>query len=253
MKLRAIILSLVFCLLNIEAYAQKDFPFLASVVKDKINVRAGQSFNFEKIFVLNKGDTIVVLDKAFSWYKIQLPSGADSFVSEKYVDSQGKITGDRVNVRAAANVEATIIGQVKAGEQLQIVEKQKDWYKVRPIKNSFGWVAEQFLVFTSKDINLYQEPVLKSEKVIAVEPKPSITDSRSVSVAGYLDKQTDPNVRDIQFVLAVDGKPLYYLRGPQNIFEHFLHYKVVVDGKMDEGGQNYFLPVVGVKRIKLVL
>jgi len=90
------------------AFAQQEFfPFLAEVTGDRVNVRSGQSANFERLCQIDKGEEIVVEGKEFSWYKVRLPSSAKSFVSKKYVQFLGQNAGgviaDRVNIRAGAD------------------------------------------------------------------------------------------------------------------------------------------------------
>src|SRR3989338_1380173 len=64
--------------------AQESFPFLAEAINERVNVRAGQSQNFEKLCQLEKGEEVIVVGKDFSWYKIQLPSRTHVYVSDKY-------------------------------------------------------------------------------------------------------------------------------------------------------------------------
>ena len=70
-----LILSLVFGLsfqsVSAQAQVQEFFPFVAQINTDEINVRAGQSTNFEKICTVKKSEKLIVVDKSFSWYKIE--------------------------------------------------------------------------------------------------------------------------------------------------------------------------------------
>ena len=77
----------VFGFCNNRVYAdQESFPFLAESTGDHVNVRAGQSANFEQLCQLSKGEEVAIVGKEYSWYKIQLPSHAKSFVSNKFVE-----------------------------------------------------------------------------------------------------------------------------------------------------------------------
>lgn len=154
--------------------AQESFPFLAQVINERVNVRAGQSQNFEKLCQLDKGEEVIVVGRDFSWYKIQLPPRVYVYVSDKYVrlvnsmpagsapegKEEGEITGDRVNVRSSMNVQSTIIGQLEKGQRIRIVEKRPGWYKIAPPAQVFGWVAEGLLTFKSRDITAYRPSVV---------------------------------------------------------------------------------------------
>jgi SH3-like domain-containing protein len=166
MTLRAFFLVIILLLHSPSLFAGTEtFPFLAEVKSDKVNIRAGQSPNFEPLGLLKRGDTIIVVAKEYSWYKVRLPKTAKSFISEKYVkllsDQEGEITGSRVNVRAAANVNNTALAQLSAGSKVKIVQKKEDWYQIEPVEDSFGWVAQELLEFKTNDF--------ATENVVAAE------------------------------------------------------------------------------------
>jgi len=64
-------------------------PFLAESTGDNVNVRAGQSANFERLCQLSEGEEVVVLDKEYSWYKIQTALTATKQIRSKYRIAQG--------------------------------------------------------------------------------------------------------------------------------------------------------------------
>ncbi len=168
MNLRIIFRTLILCLslqmgfgYTDSVYAQqKFFPYLAEATGDQVNVRSGQSSNFERLCQLSKGDEVVVLEKGYSWYKIQLPSAARSFVSKEYVQYLGQNAGgviaEKVNIRAGAGIHFTVLGQLAKGEQIFIEEELDEWYRIKPVAESYGWVGEKFLSFKSNDVREYR-------------------------------------------------------------------------------------------------
>lgn len=135
-------------------------PFLAESTGDKVNVRAGQSTNFERLCQLSNGEEVVVLGKEYSWYKIQLPPSAKSFVSKDYVQylglNAGGVVAADVNIRAGAGIHHTVLGQLSKGEQIYIQEDLDEWYRIEPVAESYGWVSEKFLTYKSGDLSGYQ-------------------------------------------------------------------------------------------------
>jgi len=136
---------------------QESFPFIGVSTSDQVNVRAGQSANFERLCQLKKNEEVVVIAKEFGWYKIQLPLQAKSFVSKDYVQylgqNAGGITANDVNIRSGAGIHYTILGQLSKGEQIYIQDELEEWYRIEPVAKSFGWVAEEYLKFKSHDIH----------------------------------------------------------------------------------------------------
>lgn len=238
--------------------AAEIFPFLAEVVKEKVNVRAGESENFEKLDTLKKGDQVIVLGKSYSWYKIQLPKTAQSFIVDKYItllkDDLAEVNADRVNVRAGSDINRTVLGQLQKGSQVRILEKMEGWVRIEPIEKSYGWVLDEFLVFKSKEIplkNFSQE--IKIENQIVAAATAELTDQNVISVTGILEI-TESNSGENRYHLVVDGKTTYTIQGLEHILKEFLHSKVHIEGKITGGSQNPTSPsVIEVSKIQLVL
>lgn len=257
--------------------AQESFPFLAEAINERVNVRAGQSQNFEKLCQLEKGEEVIVVGKDFSWYKIQLPSRTHVYVSDKYVrlagSMEGEITGDRVNVRSSAKAESTILGQIEKGARIRVIEKLQGWYKIAPPAQVFGWVAEGLVTFKSMDITAYRpkerekSPAAGSGKEVsdasqtqqlsAQAPGPALVspDSQNASVIGVLRLlPLRQDKTDVSYELLIRNKPAYFIQGPRAMLDDFARYTVTIDGTLNADLEKQFLrPVLTVTRIQLVL
>jgi uncharacterized protein YgiM (DUF1202 family) len=256
---------------------QENFPFLAEVTADHVNVRAGQNANFERLCQLNKGDEIVVLEKGFSWYKIQLPPSAKSYVHKEYIQflgqNAGGVTGDRINIRAGAGVHHTILGQLTKGEQIFIEEDLEEWYRIQPVVGSYGWVSDQFLSFKSNDVSEYEAAVAAKtfvdiEKLEPVEADKPVEDDRkevvekevvqseikSFYAVGYVEEYKDENNDDIHYKIVASGRPVCYVQGQNHILGRFKNLRVAVEGTVNQKFQSkYTHPVIIVSKVRLML
>lgn len=147
--------------LSSRAYAAQEFyPFLAEVTADDVHIRAGQSENFESLQKVSKKDELIVLDKSYSWYKIELPPQSKSYVAEEFVlkaqGNKGIITANRLNIRGGPGSRYTVLGQLTEGEEVEILGQEDGWFQIRPVKNMYGWVNDAFLNFKSKDVEAYR-------------------------------------------------------------------------------------------------
>ena len=155
------ILVLIYVLSVYSVFGQAEtFPFLAEIQAERVNIRAGENENFEKIGQLIKGNQVIVVFKRYHWYKIELPLIAKSYVSEKYIqlidDKNGVITTSKVNVRCGPTINNSILGQLDKGAKVSILGKEDKFYKIIPMPGSFGWIDEKYVAFKSKDISGYQ-------------------------------------------------------------------------------------------------
>ena len=269
-----VVLAIVFFLPVPVFAAPESFPFLAEAINERVNVRAGQSQNFEKLCQLDKGEEVVVVGKDFSWYKIQLPLRAHVYVSDKYVRlvsaMEAEVIGDRVNVRSFPKVESTIVGQVEKGSRIRIVEKSLGWYKIAPPAQVFGWVDDGLLTFKSRDITAYRpkeqgkEPErstgnetseVSQTPAQAASPALASLGPQNVSVTGIL-RLLPPSQdnTDVSYELLIRNKPAYFIQGPRAMLDDFARYTVTIEGALNADLQKQFLrPVLNVARVQLVL
>ena len=286
MTLRIILRALILCLslqmglgYTGSVYAQQEFfPYLAEVTGDQVNVRSGQSVNFERLCQLKKGDEVVVLEKGYSWYKIQLPPAARSFVSKEYVQYLGQNAGgviaEKVNIRAGAGIYFTVLGQLAKGEQIFIEEELDEWYRIKPVAESYGWVGEKFLSFKLNDVREYRakayarpfvgeelfEPVLVAEEEEFVEV-PAVEEQtvgkqaiEEFSAVGYVEDYEDKDDDGIQYKIVVNGRPVCYVQGVNHMLGRFMHHKVSVEGAVNKKLQSkYAYPVLIVSKVRLML
>ena len=262
---------LFFCL---SALAQISFPYLGVITAQRVKVRAGPNQNFEELCKLGTGEEIVVVEKSYDWCKVKLPVGASSFIHANYVeylwDDVGQVKGDRVNIRAGKDVKYSIIGQAFKGQLVKIVERTLDWYKIEPIDQSYGWTACEFVSFKSKEIppakivqmptkNIYarkrmQEQAQAKQEPAALSQEPEYP-PMVISALGTLEPAGENlNLEETNFRLVVQNQTAYFLKGPANIFEPFLHKQVKVDGEIKpEETAQVSHPVLLVKKIDLLL
>ncbi len=189
---RVVVLIIFLCLGSMPGYGEERFPFIGEVSVNEVNIRAGQSANFEKLGRLQKGEKVVVLDKQYSWYKIRLPSTSEGYIHSKYIQildaHRGVVTHSRVNIRALPNVDASSLGQAEKNTIVKIVGQKDDWFAIEPLPNLFGWISTEFLVRTKDSI----PPLAALEKFHEPE-KPASMDVAKISPASPMG--FDPSTR----------------------------------------------------------
>ena len=168
------------------------YPFIAEIDTKEVNVRAGQSLNFEKLCALKKGEKVIVLDKSYSWYKIEIPQLSKTYVNSQYVrlldNKTGEMIANRVNVRAGASSKHTVLGQLSEGERISIIEEFEQWYKIEPIADTYGWVMDKYLKFVSKDVDGFKKKAVLS-KVIQIEKEEKSVDLKKEESAAVVKKE----------------------------------------------------------------
>ena len=238
---------------------KETFPFLAEINSNNVNIRAGQSANFEALCRLNKGDQAVVIAHEYSWYKIQMPPAAKLFISDKYVlvkGTKGIITAKDVNVRAGAGINATILKQLPLGDEVVILEKKQGWLRIAPVPQTFGWVADDLITFKSKDISsftpkLQELSMLQTPIADSSLPKNGL---KAILIAGQLKRLELINNPELAYQIMIGNQPTYYIKAPQKRFDAFLNQQVSIEGTLDSQSKNKNpYPILIVSKIQLIL
>ena len=257
----------------LSAEEAQSFPFVGeNTAQNYLNIRAGQSTNFEKVGQLLSGEKVVVVDKDYDWYKIKLPENADSYVSAKYVKVLGEgiaeILGDRVNIRAQPRIGAAILGQVEKEALVRVLEQpDMQWVKIEPIDESYGWVSAEYIKRTNIAVpparvvrlptrNIYVKKRMAEEAeqgAQAAQEETPQPDPNWVSVQGIIiDVNQEALSADIRHSVVLENNQSYYLKGYRRLFDIFLHNKVNVEGVLLPE-MNTPNPVIFVNKISYVL
>jgi len=140
--------------------ATYELPFIGNVTADDVHVRAGYHTNFESLGKLDKNTKVLVLERSFHWYKIHTPVDSLCFVNKEFIEAKGlkgKVTVDRLNIRAKAAPNSSILGQLAKDEEVLIIRELPQWYQIRPTEKCFAWVFADFIEYTGSKQDYYAE------------------------------------------------------------------------------------------------
>jgi len=243
-------------------FADEHFPFLAQVIKESVNVRAGPNTNFEKIDRLNKGATVVVLGRSYEWYKIQPLSTTKAYIRSDYLNITKKgglavVLGDNVNIRCSANADAASLGEVKKGTLVEVLGGVNGWSALAPVAGTAAWVHQDFLKEISADVpaSLLIQAVKTPPAAIpagSLKSASSAGVSPWVSMRGTLEALVIPQA-DVHYEIVLENKSVFLLQDiPQISF--FCNTLVDVEGAIIPDPQKKFMyPLLHINKIVLVL
>ena len=150
------LISIAILVVPIEAISQDqgvslpeiEYPFCGRSTGSSLNVRSGPNLNFEILTKLYKSEQVLVFGKKLDWYEIELPVHGACFISKNFVDKEkGMITGKRVNIRAGAGLNYSILGQLNEDDLVEVVDEVNGWCMIRPPKKVRGWVHSDYIEY----------------------------------------------------------------------------------------------------------
>jgi len=148
-----LIVSLTTPMLTVYASAGSLAYGAATVDTDLLRLRSGPGLTHSVVTLLSEGDIIVVLERTNSeWYRVNF-HGQTGYVSTKYLkdvltaenfNAQGRITGDRVNIRMRPNTTSDVLGTYPSGTVMTVIGINTGWYKVTH-NGLTGYVRSDFM------------------------------------------------------------------------------------------------------------
>jgi len=231
--------------------------FTGQVSADDINVRVDSTVTSAVVCSLPKASLVEVVSEAYDWYKIRLPKGAPSYVRKDLVEclNSDQVTGkcvsakvikDRINVRLSPNESGWIIGKVNNLTVLNIVSETRDWYKIQPVHQSFGWVNKKFV---SKELT----PLLKKAGPVAAEKeiKQEAKAEGQLILEGVISPYGVVLWRKATHKLVTLDNKLYFLKGERKSLNSLNYHKVKVTGKLITPQESNH-PIIEVDAIELL-
>ena len=191
------ILILIFSLFTLAAYGQEDanekFPKAGYVKNEKAVVKAGDNINFEDLCSLSKFDSVKIIDRRYSWFKILLPKKAFLYINKDYVDltsdekGVGIINASNVNLRAGAGTRYSIVGQISRPEKVSIISEDNGWYKIAPPYGAAGWIhSDQITLTEGKETKISEQKKAEPEQKKIADPIVRIGADRPAPTKGNL-------------------------------------------------------------------
>ena len=125
-------------------------PFTGLVTGDRVHVRAGPGLSYEILFSLPKRARVRVVVREGDWYGVHLPEETRLYVHRSLVEvseAEGRVTGDRVQVRAGPGVTFSRTGLLRKGERVRVGGIEGDWVWIRPPESCRGWIRKDYVTF----------------------------------------------------------------------------------------------------------
>lgn len=95
------------------------------------------------ITIIDNRDDLNIVENSSEWLIVTLDSGMPVWVHENFIEVNGKdgrVTGSNVNARSVPLIASgTVVGQLNKNEAVDVLDQQKEWYRVQSPKRFKGW------------------------------------------------------------------------------------------------------------------
>ena len=179
LDIKGVSLKSVFCFGIITAITLAFVAFItlpvqadtATITGNGVNMRSGPGTNYQIIDTIPKGTVAEVLSRQDGWVKIY-SARIGGWVSADYVQIKSTpkvtVTGEKVNLRSGPGTSYSKVGEASRGDQLTLVEKQGDWYKIKTASGTICYISADYAETTNQSA---ETPGKQGTATSAANPK----------------------------------------------------------------------------------
>ena len=95
------------------------------------------------------------------------------FTITAHATMTGKIVSDNIRLRKEPNTESNILTLISINEQVEVIEKEEEWYKIS-YKNNTGYIEKEFMVLIDEN----NEQQITQEENVPVENDMNATEQQ---------------------------------------------------------------------------
>jgi SH3-like domain-containing protein len=121
------------------AGAQESDELQARIKSDRVNLRAKPDGASEVVAQATLDERLRVRAVEPDWVQVSPPERVDLWVHKDFV-KDGLSVGEKVNVRAGAGINFSVVGNYTRGERVEVRGQFGEWLKVAP-SNAALWVS----------------------------------------------------------------------------------------------------------------
>ena len=108
---------------------------VARTKSDRVNLRAKPEPSAEVVAQAAMDETLQVLEVQEKWVQVVPPERVDLWIHRDFV-KDGLSVAEKVNVRAGAGINFSVVGQYTRGERIEVRGQFGEWLKVAPSNSS---------------------------------------------------------------------------------------------------------------------
>ncbi len=129
--------------------AVSEIEIKGRVMVAKLNVRKKPKLGSQVLGIVRRDDILNILNELPEWYEIKI-GDQTAYVYKKYVKifayiKRGEITVRALNIRSMPSLESNIVGRLKEGDIVFIVDELPQWYGI-DYKGHVAYVYKEYVL-----------------------------------------------------------------------------------------------------------
>lgn len=166
-------------------------PVEITVLGDRVNLRNAPGEESDVVGQANYGEKLQALTLQEKWVEVKPPADLATWVYSPLLFEDKEVRAPELNVRSGPGTQFIVLGELKRGDPVKVVESMEDWRKIE--------VPDAVTLWISRDFVQIPEAALK--------PKPVPTPKPTAVPTPYPTPVTIVEVKTIEKIVEVPVTP----------------------------------------------
>jgi SH3-like domain-containing protein len=141
MKIFLCLLIYSFCLPTANASE----PIEVTVLGDRVNLRNSNTTESDVVGQADYGEKLQAISFEESWVEVLPPDGFAAWVFSPLLFEDREVRAPELNVRSGPGTQFIILGELKRGDPVTVLESLEEWRKIEAPESVTLWISRNFV------------------------------------------------------------------------------------------------------------
>lgn len=160
-------LTLLISFISISIASAAD-PVEVTVLGDRVNLRNANTIESDVVTQANYGQKLQAITLDDEWVEVLPPEGLVAWVYSPLLFEDKEVRAPELNVRSGPGTQFIILGGLKRGDPVTVLESLEEWRKIEAPPSITLWISRDFVQVPASAILL--QPTPEPKKLIPAEP-----------------------------------------------------------------------------------
>lgn len=197
-------LSLLISFLFLSVSSAEE-PVQITVLGDRVNIRNAATTESDVVSQANYGQTLQAVSFKEEWVEVLPPENSGAWVYSPLLFEDKEVRAPVLNVRSGPGTQFFILGELKRGDPVKVLESLEEWRKIEVPASVTFWISRNFVQVPPSAVQ--PEPTPKPKLVITVKPTPTPAPTATAIPTPIPTPVTIVEVKTIEKIIEVPVTP----------------------------------------------
>ncbi|MDF3129852.1 SH3 domain-containing protein [Kiritimatiellaeota bacterium B1221] len=139
------ILQTLFLFVCLSLSLSAEEPIEVTVLGDRVNLRNAKGTESDVVGQANYGQKLQAISIDDEWVQVRPPADLAAWVYSPLLFEDKEVRAPELNVRSGPGTQFIILGELKRGDPVSVIESLEEWRKIEPPEAVTLWISRDFV------------------------------------------------------------------------------------------------------------